>query len=56
MLICRDLIARRYTMQKLRNSIRPKSQTGVQLWKTWRVMCGLEKILRRISRFLPKRA
>jgi hypothetical protein len=45
-------------MQRLRNSIRSKSQTRLQLWKTWMIMwttIGLGKILRRISNFQSKR-
>jgi hypothetical protein len=44
---------------EVKNSIRSKSQTGLQIWKTWMIMqtsIVLGKILERIFNLQPKTA
>jgi hypothetical protein len=52
-LIWRDLISKAEMKWKSKNSIRLKSQTGMQPWKTWMILMtstGLEKVLEGIQK------
>jgi hypothetical protein len=45
-------------MWQLRNNVRLKSETGLQLWRTaviMRILTGLGKLLEVISKFQPKK-